>query len=157
VVRIPVVVSGSALVPLLLAERRYGFDLPARPESVGLARQLLRRRLAEWDLSEDVVDTAALVISELFTNAVVHACGDRVLGSVSLGEATEGPTTVGGTATLRIAVQDRGSASDGPQLCRSPRGEHGRGLLLVDAVSTAWGVESADHVPGRTVWAELPC
>jgi anti-sigma regulatory factor (Ser/Thr protein kinase) len=155
VVRISLVVSGSALVPPLLTERRYGFDLVARPESVRLARQLLSRRLSEWGVCGDAADTAALVLSELFTNAVVHACGDRVLATVSLGRAAVGP--VGGEGALRISVQDRGSAIDGPQLCRAPRGEHGRGLLLVDAVSTAWGVESADHAPGRTVWAELPC
>ncbi|MFC4890157.1 ATP-binding protein [Streptomyces beijiangensis] len=117
----------------------------------------MRRQLAGWDLSDDVIDTAALVLSELFTNAVVHAYGDRVLGTASLGGTTPGPLAGDGFGTLHISVQDRGRTPDGPQLCRSPRGEHGRGLLLVDAVSTAWGVESADHVLGRTVWAELPC
>jgi anti-sigma regulatory factor (Ser/Thr protein kinase) len=112
---------------------------------VALARRLTRNRLACWDFSEDTSDTALLVISELVTNAVVHTAGDHV--------ACELRDSVG---HLRIAVQDQGYTSGGPQLCRSPEGEHGRGLLLVDAVSSAWGVREAMHGPGRLVWAELP-
>ncbi|MEV0093033.1 ATP-binding protein [Streptomyces sp. NPDC050738] len=138
--------SGSALVPLLPTGRRYGFDLRARPESVGQARRLVMHRLAGWGFSEETGDTAALVVSELVTNAVVHACGDRVRGELS---AVQG--------VLRISVQDGGRVPDGPRLCRAPQGEHGRGLLLVDAVSTAWGVQTEERAPGRTVWAELPC
>lgn len=102
--------------------------------------------MAEWGLTGDLLDTAALVVSELFTNAVVHARGDRVVVGLRTAEGV-----------VRISVEDQGRAADGPQLCRTPRGEHGRGLLLVDAVSAAWGVESEGRAPGRTVWAELPC
>lgn len=141
---------GTALVPQLIDRcpgsdvRRYVFELPARTESVALARRLTRNRLARWDFSEDTGDIALLVVSELVTNAVVHTAGDHV--ACELRDS-------GGQ--LRVAVQDQGHTSGGPQLCLSPEGEHGRGLLLVDAVSSAWGVRESTQGPGRLVWAEL--
>ncbi|MEV8568969.1 ATP-binding protein [Streptomyces sp. NPDC051322] len=141
---------GTALVPQLIDRcpgsdtRRYVFELPARTDSVARARRLTRNRLACWDFSEDTSDTALLIISELVTNAVVHTAGDHVACEL---RASGGQ--------LRIAIQDQGHTSGGPQLCLAPEGEHGRGLLLVDAVSSAWGVREALHGPGRLVWAEL--
>ncbi|WP_328325034.1 MULTISPECIES: ATP-binding protein [unclassified Streptomyces] len=143
---------GTALIPQLIDQcpgsdvRRYAFELPARTDSVARARRLTRNRLACWDFSEDVCDTALLIVSELFTNAVVHTAGDHIACELRDDKGQ-----------LRIAIQDQGHAAVGPQLCRSPQGEHGRGLLLVDAVSSAWGVREATHGPGRLVWAELEC
>ncbi len=142
---------GSALIPRLLdlspgtEALRYCFALPARPESVAGARQLTRVRLESWKLGGDAYESALLIVSELFTNAVVHTASTRVVCELRcLGRR------------LRIAVQDQGHQGGGPRLRRSADDEHGRGLLLVDALSSAWGSRDASDTAGRIVWAELP-
>jgi anti-sigma regulatory factor (Ser/Thr protein kinase) len=125
-------------------ERRFRFELAAHPGSVAQARRLTRARLARWSVCEDTCDTATLVVSELVTNAIVHAAGERVV--CELHDADD---------LVRIAVRDEGCAPGEP--CVSPElpdEEHGRGLLLVSAVSRAWGAQ--DTGPGLLVWAELP-
>ena len=57
---------------------------------------------------------------------------------------------------LRISVQDQGHQPGGPRLSLTAEGEHGRGLLLVDSMSSAWGSHDAGGHSGRIVWAELP-
>ena len=80
-VRIPVVAPGNALIPQLTGAcsgttvRRYAFDVPARTESVSLARRRSRAMLTGWGHDEELHETVALVISELVTNAVVHTAG----------------------------------------------------------------------------------
>ncbi|GGZ68711.1 ATP-binding protein [Streptomyces echinoruber] len=125
------------------AERRFRFELAAHPGSPAQARRLTRARLSGWSVCEDTCDTAALVVSELVTNAVVHTASTRIVCEVQ-----------DGGKLLRIAVRDEGCATGEPQSSlRLPEEEHGRGLLLVDAVCHAWGVH--EHGPGLLVWAEL--
>ncbi|PCG83743.1 hypothetical protein CIB93_22715 [Streptomyces sp. WZ.A104] len=142
---------GSALIPRLMdlspgtEALRYCFALPAHPGSVAGARQLARARLDAWKLTGDAYDAAVLIVSELVTNAVVHTTSARVVCELRcLGRR------------LRIAVQDQGHRLDGPRLRRSSDDEHGRGLLLVDAMSSSWGSHDAGDSSGRIVWAELP-
>ncbi|MEU8504022.1 ATP-binding protein [Streptomyces brevispora] len=142
---------GSALIPRLMdlspgtEALRYCFALPARPESVAVARRMTRARLDEWRLDDDAHDAAILIVSELITNAVVHTASSRVVCELRCLDNR-----------LRIAVQDQGHQPGGPQLCRSADDEHGRGLLLVDAMCSAWGSRDAGNGSGRIVWAELP-
>jgi anti-sigma regulatory factor (Ser/Thr protein kinase) len=124
---------------------RYGFELPARVEFVARARRLARERLHIWGIGGDVHDTAMLVVSELVTNAVVHTDGHLVACEL-----------LNGAERLRITVQDQGSSPAGPHVCHTLEEERGRGLLLVEAVSSAWGAYDSQHGPGRLVWAELP-
>lgn len=124
--------------------RRFGFELPGRTDSVARARRLIRERMLRWGLGGELLDTVALVASELFTNAVVHTVSERVLCELRNAEGQ-----------LRIAVQDQGCPSGEPRLRRFSDDEHGRGLLLVDAVTSAWGAHDASPGPGRIVWAEL--
>ncbi|MEU6365836.1 ATP-binding protein [Streptomyces sp. NPDC046931] len=135
--------GAAALRPGAAVERRFRFELAARPGSVARARQLTRARLSGWAVCEDTCDTAALVVSELVTNAIVHTAGERVV--CELRDSGD---------LLRIAVQDEGCAPgephSGPQ---RPEEEHGRGLLLVGALCRAWGAQEAG--PGLLVWAEL--
>ncbi|MEU9203760.1 ATP-binding protein [Streptomyces sp. NPDC048332] len=142
---------GSALIPRLMdlspgtEALRYCFALPAQPESVAGARQLTRARLDAWRLDDDAHDAAVLIVSELVTNAVVHTASARVVCELRcLG------------TRLRIAVQDQGHQPGGPRLGAGADDEHGRGLLLVDAMCSAWGSRDAGNGSGRIVWAELP-
>uniref|UniRef100_A0AAU2VJG1 ATP-binding protein n=1 Tax=Streptomyces sp. NBC_00008 TaxID=2903610 RepID=A0AAU2VJG1_9ACTN len=142
---------GSALISRLVdlspgtEALRYCFALPAHPESVAGARRLTRARLDEWRLDDDAHDAAILIVSELVTNAVVHTSSSRVVCELRCLDRR-----------LRIAVQDQGHQPGGPRLCRTADDEHGRGLLLVDAMCSAWGSRDTGDGSGRIVWAELP-
>ncbi|WP_414496654.1 ATP-binding protein [Streptomyces sp. CRN 30] len=130
--------------PEAAGERRFRFELVAHPASVARARRLTRARLTGWALCEDTCDTAALVVSELVTNAIVHAAGERVV--CELHDTEE---------RMRIAVRDEGCAPGTPRPSpRRPEEEHGRGLLLVEAVCRAWGAHEAGA--GLLVWVDLP-
>ncbi|NIF15356.1 ATP-binding protein, partial [Burkholderia sp. Ax-1735] len=125
---------GSALIPRLV-DRGPGrealrdcFALPARPESVAGARRMTRSRLEAWRVGQDTYDAAVLIVSELFTNAVVHTASALVLCELDYSGAG-----------VRISVTDQGHQPDGPRLSPPADDEHGRGLLLVDALSAAWG------------------
>ena len=126
-------------------------ELAPLPSAVPCARLHAVHVLREWDL-RDLADDAALVISELVTNAVAASATlpDRPpvsLRLISLGRC------------LRIEVQDRspadlrpGAAATGAE--GSDDAEHGRGLGVVAALSTRCGSErSGPH--RKTVWAEL--
>lgn len=125
------------------AERRFRFELAAHPGSPAQARRLTRARLTGWSVCEDTCDTAALVVSELVTNAIVHTAGRRVVCELH-----------DGADLVRIAVRDEGCAPGEPHPSpRRPEEEHGRGLLLVESLCHAWGAH--EHGPGLLVWAEL--
>ncbi|CAM5336789.1 hypothetical protein GCM10010345_16060 [Streptomyces canarius] len=125
------------------AERRFRFELAAHPGSVARARRLAHARLSGWAVCADTCDSAALVISELVTNAIVHTASGRVV--CELHEHDD---------MVRIAVRDEGCAPGEPHPSpQRPDEEHGRGLLLVDALCRAWGAQ--EHGSGLLVWAEL--
>ncbi|WP_435878651.1 ATP-binding protein [Streptomyces werraensis] len=137
--------AASATAPSgAAAERRFRFELAAHPGSPAQARRLTRARLTGWSVCEDTCDTAALVVSELVTNAIVHTASSHVVCELHDGDDL-----------LRIAVRDEGCAPGRPRANtrQQPEEEHGRGLLLVDALCRAWGAH--EHGPGLLVWAEL--
>ena len=127
----------ESLVRPQLAE--YRLELAAEPESSSRARRFLVESLGE-ELTPELYDDAAIVVSELVTNAVTHA------GSACVLELALSPTA------LRMAVADTGPGTPEPQP-RSDEREHGRGLQLVGAIASAWGIDSDDR--GKVVWAEL--
>lgn len=117
---------------------------PRTPRSVGRARHELETALKGWGL-EDLTDSAALVLSELFTNAVVHA---RVAGR---DVQTRYVRMAGG---VRIEVHDAGEGR--PEVrAAADDDEAGRGLALVNALAGPghWGVGEREGV-GKMVWAE---
>jgi anti-sigma regulatory factor (Ser/Thr protein kinase) len=115
--------------------------LAADTSSPATARHFVQDTLTDWGLPS-VCDSALLVVSELVTNAVVHA-------------RSEARLRIGRTSSsIRIEVSDDGAGSPAP-LEATDDGESGRGLLLVAAISAAWGVESTP-IGGKLVWAELP-
>jgi serine/threonine-protein kinase RsbW len=116
--------------------------LPATVQAAGLARRATRKALAAWGVTH-LEETAVLLVSELVTNAVLHAKTPAAILRLRL-ETAEG--------FLRIEVQDADPSWPQP---RTPAGmdESGFGLMLVDALADKWGVR--DTPPGKTVWAEL--
>jgi hypothetical protein len=126
------------------AERRFRFELAAHPGSPAQARRLTRARLNGWSVCEDTCDTAALVVSELVTNAIVHTASEHIVCELH-----------DGVELVRIAVRDEGCAPGEPHpLAARPEEEHGRGLLLVDALCHAWGAH--EQGSGLVVWVDLP-
>lgn len=92
------------------------------------------------ELQEDHLDVVVLLISELVTNAVLHAAS---------------PVTLRGwlePARLRVEVTDD---SPIPPALRTygPESTTGRGLRMVAHLSAGWGISSAED--GKTVWFEL--
>lgn len=103
------------------------------------ARALVREALHDWDLA-GIADEATLVVTELVTNAVVH--GDS---SFRL-QLSRTP------GAFRIEVVDEGEGTPEPQP-QDTEAEGGRGIMLVDAMASSWGVESVPS--GKVVWAEI--
>jgi anti-sigma regulatory factor (Ser/Thr protein kinase) len=112
------------------------------PRAAGVARHFLREFLAGTDISDDLADTAELCLSELVTNAIVHA-----------GTSSELRASMDGT--LMVSVSDGGAVTLGaaPDFDADPLRVHGRGLRLVEALADRWGSER-DAV-GTTVWFSL--
>lgn len=122
-----------------------GFELPAHDTAVADARRRVRRQLRRWAFPADVCDTAQLLVSELFTNAVQHSDSSRISCLLH-----------GGGTRLRIEIHDQGGENTVPLPgWATPDDEHGRGLLLVDALSEEWGVDRTEGEEGRVVWVEL--
>jgi anti-sigma regulatory factor (Ser/Thr protein kinase) len=113
--------------------RRFAYA----PKSVGEARMHVRRALEAQP--QDVVDTAELLTSELATNAIRHGASGFEL-KIEMGR------------NIRVEVRDRGTGRPAV-VSASPRDPSGRGLGIVQALSSAWGV--IPTAEGKTVWYEL--
>ena len=116
----------------------------ARTETAGLARLATSELLHAVGVGEVVTEEVVLVVSELVTNAVVHAAS-AVDFTVRVNDEV-----------VRIEVADRGSGT--PERRRTDGATAGgHGLNLVDESSSAWGVEARpDGLTGKVVWAVLP-
>ncbi|QLJ05549.1 ATP-binding protein [Streptomyces sp. NEAU-sy36] len=123
--------------------------LSATPRGARLARRLTAASLASWGYPYESGpnETAQLLVSELATNAVAHG---RVPGR----DFELRLTLLPGADALRIEVSDARGERRLQMLRGAPQDEHGRGLILVEALSREWGV--TERVVGKTVWAEIP-
>ncbi|MEW1551952.1 ATP-binding protein [Streptomyces tsukubensis] len=138
---------GTLITPRQSGHPGYSESMARTPETTGRARTLARIALSAWHMDKDA-DTAALLLSELFTNAVRHAAGERVRVIVERPQADR----------VHIAVVDRA-----PHLLprvREAGGEEtsGRGLALVEEIADRWGYQflGDGHRPwGKRVWAEM--
>lgn len=115
--------------------------LTPHPTSAAAARRFVRDVLNRWRANERE-ETALLCTDELVTNAIVHVCSDIEVVVLLL------------DAGIRVEVHDR---STRPPLRRvvATDAEDGRGLELVEALSSRWGVDPAHR--GKSVWFELAC
>ena len=143
-------------------ERQATLSLEPMLDSAAAARHFVRSRLIDWDV-EELVDDTLLAISELVTNAILHArsmidvrlelSDDRLrvevrdrsarpvlLDSVVAGVVDDGGNGLGGVGGAELASLDDETST-------------GRGLFIVASVAAALG-EHLDH-EGKTVWFEL--
>jgi signal transduction histidine kinase len=104
------------------------------------ARRLIDRTLGTWGLST-LRDPARLVVTELVSNAVRHA-GTAL--EVSLSRRPD---------AIHLSVRDRSTRPPRPGGPVAPTVEGGRGLLVVDLLSRAWGTTPVPD--GKVVWASL--
>ncbi len=117
--------------------------LSSHPTSATAARRFVREVLAGWECPDG--DAAVACTDELVTNAIVHVCSDIEV----VVRHRDG--------TIRIEVHDR-SARPPLRRVHAVDAERGRGLDLVDALSSRWGVSPT--CTGKSVWFEVapvPC
>lgn len=120
--------------------------LPHRPDSVAVARRTLRAALGRMGLTEQVIDDAEVVVSELLGNAVRHA------RAIAGGVLVLGWQLRGGQLQLRVTDGGSGRVVEAQEA--SLTAVSGRGLHIVERLTEGWGV--TDHAGGlRTVWAVL--
>jgi anti-sigma regulatory factor (Ser/Thr protein kinase) len=121
-------------------ERWVVSELAPTARSVAEVRRAARQALAAW-AAQDAEWALSQLLSEVATNAVLHACTrfDVVLSRRD--------------GHVRCEVSDASPLL--PKLRRhSLEAATGRGLRLVEQLSTAWGVQP--HPGGKTVWFEVP-
>ena len=119
--------------------------LPYTPSSVAVARRRLTADLASAGIYESAVGDAALVVSELLSNAIRHAAplpGSTVRVAWTLNDDA-----------LRVAVSDAGGGPMPRVTQASPAAPGGRGLGIVETLSARWGVLRDEGE--TTVWAVL--
>jgi hypothetical protein len=122
----------KAAMPVEL-HRRYA----AVPSTAGTARRDLRGYLDDHGLSH-LAPTAALLVSELVSNAIVHAGGPLELHAAIGGDVLHVDVVDANRWLPGIRVADHG----------------GRGLRIVDAMATRWGVTPHADL-GKATWFEL--
>lgn len=128
----------TGLAGLSGASRQLERDFPPEPASAPAARRFVLA--AHWSDDEDLNLRLATLISELVTNAILHA---RTPFKVRVGLRTN---------RIRVSVTD-GSRSEPVRRPYVPTRPTGRGLHIVDSLSDDWGFTPEGD--GKTVWFEL--
>ncbi|MBM9508055.1 ATP-binding protein [Actinacidiphila acididurans] len=133
-------VSGAPGEERIVAHRWANYD-----RNVARVRHELRLQMVKWHVPEGVWEPAVLVLSELFTNSLRHARNPE-------GHQIETRFELQPRG-VRIEVHDANAAK--PELREASEDEEsGRGLTLVDCVTSGrWGVSDRDGI-GKLVWAE---
>jgi CheY-like chemotaxis protein/anti-sigma regulatory factor (Ser/Thr protein kinase) len=121
-------------------EQRQQAQFEGDVSTVPHAREFVRSTLDKWG-AVHLSDEASLIVTELATNAVLHA---NSAYEVRLRRS-------GGV--VRIEVADRDSGTPEPQPF-SATAESGRGIVLVSAISASWGIDT-EPGQGKVTWAEL--
>jgi DNA-binding NarL/FixJ family response regulator len=121
-----------------VAERHVVVD--RNPMSPGAARRFVAQALAELE-SDNGSDVVQLLVSELVTNAVMHAGSEADVAVILRRDV------------VRVEVGDRSTDIPTPRRV-SPDARSGRGLWLVDQMASAWGVQ--ERPGGKVVWFEVP-
>jgi DNA-binding NarL/FixJ family response regulator len=112
---------------------------PADLKSARTARRFVARVLEEWGCDE-LQDSAALLVSELVTNAVVHAQSSVEMAM----HLRPNRVRIEVIDTAREHVRRRDAADDE---------QSGRGMALIEALAVAWGIDTL--LSGKSVWFEI--
>ncbi|MGW0558248.1 SpoIIE family protein phosphatase [Streptomyces sp. NPDC002926] len=112
------------------------------PEALRSARHMIRAATGAWGARERS-DEIELAADEMITNALMHTDGGAIVTIRVLS---------GAERRLRVEVEDRSSALP-RRRDAGESGVSGRGLMLVDRLAEAWGVESRGS--GKCVWCEF--
>ncbi|MFJ6374030.1 ATP-binding protein [Streptomyces virginiae] len=134
--------SGPMTVGLPSGRQRRRLTLMGVPGSVAKGRAFTRQALRDWgwDRTETSEDTL-LLVSELLTNASLHANGCREL------------VLTADESALHIEVHD-GTTTPPVRHSAPQRGvPGGRGLYIVERLSDRWGTHT--YGTGKAVWAEI--
>jgi anti-sigma regulatory factor (Ser/Thr protein kinase) len=126
----------------------YSETHPRTERTAPLARRLVRTACATWGLTDEMAEAAALVMAELFSNAIRHACGPSVRVVVDRPSDDR----------VYVAVIDRSPHQLPEPRTPDPDEQNGRGLLLIEALSDRWGYDRlgpASRPWGKRCWAEL--
>lgn len=128
------------------------FEVPAQPRSVRDARDRMHKIVTGWGFGL-IADDLILCLSETLTNSITHSGHG---GSVTVQAWRRG-------TMVHVDVADRDGRSPrlvvpaeaelpGPLPPGSQPEDHGRGMYLIAALSSRWGVET--RPPGKCVWFE---
>jgi hypothetical protein len=140
--------AGAAVSSTRRQVRRLSFE--GESGVVPLARDFSRQALHAWGwLPAESADRRAaaedvlLVVSELVTNACLHAEGpDEMVISCD-------------NKVIRVEVADRGAGQPAPRTPHRAGRPGGHGMFIVQRLCLDWGVVRVPGVEGKTVWAEL--
>jgi anti-sigma regulatory factor (Ser/Thr protein kinase) len=120
--------------------RSAGWDLPRSTSAPRTARGLLTAQLVAWDVDEPERAAAAMVATELVTNAVQHAATPAHLGVQYDG--------------IVVVIEVRDGCPEAPRLQQpTVEAKKGRGLQLVDRLAARWSW--VVHSAGKTIWADI--
>jgi anti-sigma regulatory factor (Ser/Thr protein kinase) len=114
-------------------------ELPPRAQSAKVARQFVAEVLGGWGCGA-LTEVAQLLVSELVTNALLHA-GTVIEVDCRMREDA-----------VRIGVSDRVEAS-GARRGFATDATTGRGLVIVESLADDWGVSRTGE--GKCTWFDL--
>lgn len=118
-------------------------DVAADGSGLREARRFVGDVLVRWGIEEPLVHDAQLLTTELVTNALIHA---RSRSTVTVSRA--------GADAVRVEVADQNAMIPEPRRW-GPDAVAGRGLRIVERLSSAWGVIIDATGEGKVVWFEL--
>lgn len=149
--------------------RHAELGLEPTPQAAGEARRFVVDTCRQWGI-DDAVDEVTLAVSELVTNAALHArthidlelCVTGPAMTVSVIDRNPRPPVVRPVrldllADLDASVSaspDRDDRHPATYVGSSGSVAGGRGLLIVDALAGEWGV--AERADGKEVWLTVP-
>ncbi|WP_326597046.1 ATP-binding protein [Streptomyces sp. NBC_01803] len=124
--------------------------LAGTPGVVSRAREFAREALRDWgwlpsasEMQRAAAEDVLLVVSELVTNACLHADGPE---EIRVGRSGK---------LLRVEVVDSGEGAPALATTRRAGSPGGHGMFIVQRLCLDWGVTENPEIPGKTVWAEL--
>ncbi len=121
-------------------------ELAPEPTSPREARLFVAQWVRSWGYPR-ILNAAALITSELATNAVVHGGGRFTVMVTNTGRGVRVEVCDGTTALPEVRPLDQIDQQGGPP--------GGRGLHVVDGLATRWGCEPDEASGTKRVWFEL--